>query len=891
MFVLLFIENMLMRIATTVIFSVVICLSSAKAFAAMDAVPVRTADNVVTLDNLIRKAQNECSVQTDDEKENLLIALKWIRAYGDVNAYPEGGNTALWWAAYVGDLETVTCLLSMGANTQLGNKGSALHAAVRTFDSSKKTATPAIVRLLLKSGVDVNVTTSVRETPLLYGRWNDDKPYSIATLKVLLESGADVNAQDKDGETTLMCCASSGALEAVKLLVNHGANILAKDVKGRDAVSHACRYLSERNLPAVLWLLSKGAPWESTGWSKISQAVILNEAGTVRHLLSKGGNINVPEKNGGSYALPPLALAAKLGHTEIVQVLLANHADVNMQGIHDESALILAAEAGHTEIVKLLLENHADVACTTSYTYTGGRDISALVAAAGFGSLDMVKALLAKETGSIAENPRARLALVTAARHGNIDVVAHLLDRGLSVNTQERYAMSVLTAASGEKSNVDTVNLLLARGADTKGQNGVIALLNAADNKDPSSAMALIRAKVNYRACPEGGRTPLCNAVRRGNTELVRFLLDHDVSPDQTQPYWPSSPLNCAITYGHTEIIHILLERGANVKGDAALQTAAKKGYATIVELLLSRGARINSRTHDKDEETALHVAAKEREVGIIDLLISRGADIGIKNAKGETAWEIALRENLPYDALEKLLPKDGTRNEIVKTAMFFNAAKRGNVAAIERILSGGFDTNSRDVSGTTALHLASECGRTNVVSLLLSHGAEVDAKNNDRMTPLMFASERKHPETVSLLLAKGADSHVRDNRGMTALARASAKCADAGILTALLANGSPLEAKDDKGRTALLLATQGDQLVAIEKLLRAGANINAEDNNGITPFKLAVEQCSAETLKLLLSKSAEIPTASIILAKDAALRKKKSENVDLLLQEIMKRK
>ncbi|HRU54266.1 MAG TPA: ankyrin repeat domain-containing protein, partial [Candidatus Sumerlaeia bacterium] len=56
-----------------------------------------------------------------------------------------------------------------------------------------------------------------------------------------------------------------------------------------------------------------------------------------------------------------LWMASKEGHTEIVKLLLAKRADVNMKHKKGLTALWMASKNGHTDVVKLLLEKGADV--------------------------------------------------------------------------------------------------------------------------------------------------------------------------------------------------------------------------------------------------------------------------------------------------------------------------------------------------------------------------------------------------------------------------------------------------------------------------------------------------------------------------------------------------
>jgi len=75
-----------------------------------------------------------------------------------------------------------------------------------------------------------------------------------AIVKMLLDKGADVNATDPDGHTALMSAVSSGKLEIVTMLIDKGANMQARDKKGVTALKTLDGYLKIREL-----LIKRGA--------------------------------------------------------------------------------------------------------------------------------------------------------------------------------------------------------------------------------------------------------------------------------------------------------------------------------------------------------------------------------------------------------------------------------------------------------------------------------------------------------------------------------------------------------------------------------------------------------------------------------------------------------
>ena len=73
-------------------------------------------------------------------------------------------------------------------------------------------------------------------------------------------------------------------------------------------------------------------------------------------------------------------------------------------------------------------------------------------------------------------------------------------------------------------------------------------------------------------------------------------------------------------------------------------------------------------------------------------------------------------------------------------------------------------------------------------------------------------------------------------------------------VTETLSSQGVDLEAADQKGRTALHHAAMHSHLVVAESLLRAGANVGAQDGFASTPLYLAVKSNATSVSQLLLS-------------------------------------
>jgi ankyrin repeat protein len=140
--------------------------------------------------------------------------------------------------------------------------------------------------------------------------------------------------------------------------------------------------------------------WYGTPDDRLLKAVNRCDRDAAQRELAKGANVNVksPEDDLVDKA-PVVFIAARNGCAEIVELLLAHKADINVQVpsrlYPGWTALMAAAEKGHTQIVQLLLQYGANVKMTIPEGNKKGW--TALKIAESEGHTDIIRLL--KEAG------------------------------------------------------------------------------------------------------------------------------------------------------------------------------------------------------------------------------------------------------------------------------------------------------------------------------------------------------------------------------------------------------------------------------------------------------------------------------------------------------------
>ena len=180
----------------------------------------------------------------------------------------------------------------------------------------------------------------------------------------------------------------------------------------------------------------------------------------VKLLLANNADVNVEDEDTST----PLHAAAQHGHLEVVKLLLAKNADVNAVEIYKSTPLHYAAENGHLEVVKLLLANNADVNAVDNCTNTPLYD------AAWHGHLEVVKLLLVNKANVNAVDKCTRTPLHYAAWRGHLEVVKLLLENHANVNAVNGNANTPLHKAA-ENGHLEVVKVLLENDADFKEKN------------------------------------------------------------------------------------------------------------------------------------------------------------------------------------------------------------------------------------------------------------------------------------------------------------------------------------------------------------------------------------------------------------------------------------
>jgi ankyrin repeat protein len=222
-------------------------------------------------------------------------------------------------------------------------------------------------------------------------------------------------------------------------------------------------------------------------------------------------------------------------------------------------------------------------------------------------------------------------------------------------------------------------------------------------------------------------------------------------------------------------------------------------------------------------------------------------------------------------------------KNKPQQTLELINAAANGDLEKVIEILDKGVNINATfprdtsELSGMTALMVASSRGYSNTVAELIKRGADVNLKHYSGETALLFAALKGDAKIVEALVRAGANPNVQvvsfhageitplisaiDSMGeqrvevVRILISARAQINPTGkfllsplmhavdnleIVKLLIANGADVNQKNVRGATALMAAAIDGIPSVVRYLLEQGAEVNAKDTDGTTALMCA---------------------------------------------------
>ncbi|KAF0690997.1 Aste57867_17698 [Aphanomyces stellatus] len=565
----------------------------------------------------------------------------------------------------------------------------------------------------------------------------------------------------------------------------------------------------------------------------------------------------------------PLILASYLGHTEMVQQLIACEAvAVNLSNAARQTPLHVATASGHCNVVRVLL-SRPDILPNEKNKH--GQ--VPLHIAIQNENVDIVRLLLEHrdtnvnepfdcwDAASVQVPPLACSPLFLAARCGLVGVVDLLLTHAEIHPTSTNQNHQTPLMAAAYVNNLEIVVRLLENHAVVESSNeadheGQTALMFATISNSLSNVNALIKISHIDVNCPNKcGDTPLMVACRHGFPGIVDVLVAHPNMNVATENSQRQTPLMAAVHSQNMPIIQKLLSCQAVVQainkvddtGKTAFMMACEAGYLAIAKTLMAE-TRTDVNLKDKRGDSPLLAASRRGFVELIEALLMRSdVDVVAPNNKMWTplmAAVLAKRETV----IERLLISPAVTlsvndvNDDGNTPLLF-ACMSGCLPIVKVLVEiPHIKFNLKNKFGRTPLYAAASRGFSDVVDVLLRcPDVDVLAKDNDMLSPIMAAVIAQSEAIIQRLLQHpGVVESINecDKDGQTPLMCAcQSRCLQ--IVNAIIS--IPIidfNLKDSKGYTAMMYAVQERRSEVVRILVECKNN----EHNLLRSFEFACQ-------------------------------------------------
>jgi uncharacterized protein len=243
--------------------------------------------------------------------------------------------------------------------------------------------------------------------------------------------------------------------------------------------------------------------------------------------------------------------------------------------------------------------------------------------------------------------------------------------------------------------------------------------------------------------------------------------------------------------------------------------------------------------------------AVKQQDTATVRGLLEQRVDVNAAQGDGATPLHWAAhRDNL---VLADLLIRAGARatvaNDLGATPLHLACTNR-SATMVERLLAAGANAKAALLNGETVLMTCARAGSARAVKAVMARGADVNAKEAEHhQTALMWAAAQRHAEVVQALLDAGADVRARSLTYPQTVVGEQTQRAGREELNYTVLRG---------GATALLFTARVGDVESAKLLLKAGADPNDSQPDGVSALVLAAHSGNGTVGALLLEHGAD---------------------------------
>jgi len=362
--------------------------------------------------------------------------------------------------------------------------------------------------------------------------------------------------------------------------------------------------------------------------------------------------------------------------------------------------------------------------------------------------------------------------LITAIHSQRKDIVSYLIAHQANIEKKNSYGNTPLITAILENQD-DIVELLLRNGADvnakSKDQNSPLyyAMTTFILQENKNEHLGIIRSLIKYGANlhekDQNGDLPLVLAIKKGNQQLIKALIDGGaLSMETFKGSKPTQNLTCLQAIASGDMDQIKQMNYADVDIIIAFLFAIEMGQLeAMIYFIEHRGASVNER-EQWNRSTPIQVAIKSNHLAVVNELMERGAKVN---------WQLhfAIKRDhrdlilclLEHGVNVNFQPNRCSPNPLIK------ACKRSNVHVVRDLVDHGADIHQLyfhlnrfdgDRTEMMPLLIAMINRKISIAKYLIDSGAQVNrGRGYYDKEPLKYAIDSGNLELVQWLVNYGA--------------------------------------------------------------------------------------------------------------------------------------